>query len=90
MITSIPMATFFELVTQLAANPASEAIAIELGELMMPFAGVTFALIFLIFILAITAFVFHILFLVSLYNVQKEFALRTPVDSTPTDFPYPQ
>lgn len=90
MITSVPMATFFELVTQLATNPASEAIAVELGELMMPFAGVTFALIFLIFILAITAFVFHILFLVSLYNVQKEFALRTPVDSTPTDFPNPQ
>ena len=90
MFTSIPMVTFFELVTQLAANPASEAIALELGELMMPFAGVTFALIFLIFIFAITAFVFHILFLVSLYNVQKEFALRSPVDSTPTDFPNPQ
>ena len=90
IISSIPISAFMELFNQLQANPTSEVIITQLVEPFLPFIGIVSGLSILILILALTGFVFYIMFLVSLYNVQKEFALRTPVDSVPTDFPNPQ
>jgi hypothetical protein len=90
IIASVPFAAFAEAFSQLQLNPGSEAVALELGELLAPVIGVVFGSMMALLILLVTAMVFYIMFLVSLYNVQKEFALRTPAISTPTDFPNPQ
>jgi hypothetical protein len=90
IFTTIPFAAFTELFAQIQANPTSETLALELGQLMAPIFGVFFGLMMAFLILVVTAMVFYIMFLVSLYNVQKEFALRTPAISAPTDFPNPQ
>lgn len=90
IIASVPFGAFSEAFSQLQLNPSSEAVARQLGELLAPVIGVIFGAMIALLILMVTAMVFYIMFLVSLYHVQKEFALRTPVDSVPTDFPNPQ
>ena len=90
IIASVPFAAFADAFSQLQLNPGSEAVARQLGELLAPVIGVVFGAMMALLILSVTAMVFYIMFLVTLYNVQKEFALRTPAISTPTDFPNPQ
>jgi hypothetical protein len=90
VVVSVPFAAVSELFAQLQLNPSSEAIALQLGELIAPVFGVMFGVLMATIILIVSAMVFYIMFLVTLYNVQKEFALRTPAISTPTDFPNPQ
>jgi hypothetical protein len=90
LVTAIPFTAFTELFFEFQANPTSEALAVEIGQMIAPIFGVFFGLMMVFLILAVTAMVFYIMFLVSLYNVQKEFALRTPAISAPTDFPNPQ
>jgi hypothetical protein len=90
LITAVPFTAFMELFTEFQANPTSEALAYEIGQLVAPIVGVFFGLMMVFLITIVTAMVFYIMFLVSLYNVQKEFALRTPAISAPTDFPNPQ
>lgn len=90
LITAIPFAAFTELFVEFQANPTSESLAYELGQMVAPIAGLFVGLMMVFLIVVVTAMVFYIMFLVSLYNVQKEFALRTPAISTPTDFPNPQ
>ncbi len=90
LFTTVSYTVLIELFTQLMANPTNEAIGFEIGQLVAPIIGLFYGLIMVFMISIVTAMVFYIMFLVSLYNVQKEFALRTPAISAPTDFPNPQ
>lgn len=90
LMSTLPLAALAELLAQVQANPTSELAIAQLVEPLLPFAGIVFGLSIMMIVLVVTGIVFYIMFLVSLYNVQKEFALRTPSNYTPTDFPNPQ
>jgi hypothetical protein len=90
LMSTLPLAALAELIAQVQANPTSELAIAQLVEPLLPFAGIVFGLSIMMIVLVVTGIVFYIMFLVSLYNVQKEFALRTPSNYTPTDFPNPQ
>lgn len=90
LMSTLPLAALAELLAQVQANPTSELAIAQLVEPLLPFAGIVFGLSIMMIVLVVTGIVFYIMFLVSLYNVQKEFALRTPSNYTPNDFPNPQ
>lgn len=90
LLTSVTFESFIDLISQLLSNPTSEVVIAELLEPLLPYAGPVLGISVLMMVLAMTGMVFYIMFLVSLYKVQKEFALRTPIESAPTDFPNPQ